>query len=196
MDCQKELIDQDLILVLLNETYAKSIFELIAKNRDYLRNWLPWVDGVNSAEDISQFLERVGEQYRAGNGPNYAIFYKTELAGIIGFHPVDWPNRNAEIGYWIGQEFTGMGLVTRAALLLFGIGFQTLKLNKIEIRCAAENLLSRGVAQRLGMIYEGTLRQEEWLYDHFVDHVVYSMLIDEFTVKRKEAGECDVRKLL
>jgi ribosomal-protein-serine acetyltransferase len=28
---------------------------------------------------------------------------------------------------------------------------------------------------RLGFVQEGTLRQIEWLYDHFVDHVVYAM---------------------
>ncbi len=34
--------------------------------------------------------------------------------------------------------------------------------------------------KRVGMMYEGILRQEEWLYDYFVDHAVYSMLHSEF----------------
>ena len=38
--------------------------------------------------------------------------------------------------------------------------------------------------ERLGFTYEGTLRDKEWLYDHFVDSAVYSMLDDEWRVEQ------------
>lgn len=32
----------------------------------------------------------------------------------------------------------------------------------------------------MGFKEEGRLRQVEWLYDHFVDHVIYGLLADEW----------------
>jgi ribosomal-protein-serine acetyltransferase len=50
----------------------------------------------------------------------------------------------------------------------------------MEIHCAAGNARSRGVPERLGFQQEGVLRQTGWLYDHFVDHVMYGMLAMEW----------------
>jgi len=40
---------------------------------------------------------------------------------------------------------------------------------------------SRAVPQRLLFRQEGLFRDAEWLYDHFVDHVVYAMLVLDWT---------------
>ena len=54
-----------------------------------------------------------------------------------------------------------------------------LKLNRVEIRCAVGNERSRAIPKRLGFSEEGRLRGVEWLYDHFEDHIVYSLLAGE-----------------
>lgn len=54
--------------------------------------------------------------------------------------------------------------------------FEDLDLNRITLPIATENRRSRAVAERLGFRQEGVLRQAEWLYDHFVDHVLYAQI--------------------
>jgi ribosomal-protein-serine acetyltransferase len=162
--------------------HSFELFLLVDSNREHLRKWLPWVDGVSSEEDTSTFLLRTMDQRDRGLGSHYAVFFNGAMAGMAGFHPVDWPNRNAEVGYWLGEKFTGRGLATASVHSLFQEGFQDLELNRIEIRCASGNLPSIAVAKRLGMVYEGTLREEEWLYSRYVDHHVYSILKREFSV--------------
>ena len=61
--------------------------------------------------------------------------------------------------------------------------FGTLKLNKIEIEAAVENYKSRAIPERLGFIHEGTIRDGEWLYDHFVDWALYGMRAAEWLNK-------------
>ena len=162
--------------------HSFELYVLVDKNRKYLRKWLPWVDGVTSEEDVSIFLSRTMEQRDQGRGSHYVLFFNGVMAGMAGFHPIDWPNRNAELGYWIGEHFTGKGIATAAVARLLHEGFNELNLNRMEIRCASGNLRSIAVAKRFGMVYEGTLREEEWLYDRYVDHDVYSILKREFSV--------------
>ena len=166
--------------------HAAPLYDLLRKNRDFLGRWLPWVDGVTSVEDTTAFIEKVMKQNDDGRGPHYSILSAGRVAGIAGFHPVDWPNRNSELGYWLGEEFSGQGLATAACRLLLHHGFADLGLNRIEIRCAKGNKSSIAVAERLGMTYEGTLREEEFLNNKYVDHMVYSILSREYEEQTRE----------
>jgi ribosomal-protein-serine acetyltransferase len=39
---------------------------------------------------------------------------------------------------------------------------------------------SRAIPEKLGFVQEGITRQEEWLYDHYVDHVIYGLLAKDW----------------
>ena len=58
--------------------------------------------------------------------------------------------------------------------------FRELKLNRVEVRCAEENSKSRAIPERLGFVKEGIIREAEWIYDHYVDDVVYGILSREW----------------
>ncbi len=82
--------------------------------------------------------------------------------------------------------------MTKALNALIQYGFEELGLNRIQIKVAVENKKSRALPERLGFTQEGIIRQAEWLYDHYVDHVMYGLLADEwnkFFVTRNLAKE-------
>ena len=68
----------------------------------------------------------------------------------------------------------------RACKAYIAYGFNELDLNRIEIRVAEENKKSRAIPEKLGFQEEGKIRQAEWLYDHYVDHVIYGLLAEEW----------------
>lgn len=175
-------IDDDLRISALMPQYARELFELTDKNRDYLKQWLPWVDSMKSAQDTEAFIEAVSQKYKNDSVPHFAIFYKEVICGVAGYHDISVMHRAGSIGYWLSQGCQGNGIVTRVVEELLRIGFYELGLNKVEIRCAEENTKSRAIPERLGFKYEGTLRQCEWLYTRFVNHAVYSLLAAEFDV--------------
>jgi ribosomal-protein-serine acetyltransferase len=158
------------------EDDAETLTSLIERNRDYLKKWLPWLNSSAGIQDTARFIGRCLEQATDENGLTFGIYASGNLAGIIGQHYLDCLNRKTELGYWLDYEHQGRGIVTRATACLTDYAFTSQACNRVILHCAVGNLKSRAVAERLGFMQEGILREAEWLYDHYVDLVVYSML--------------------
>ncbi len=174
------IIDRDTELHLLTEHDAAAIFSLVEQYRPYLRQWLSWVDYTRSVEDERAFIRTLQAQYIENNGFACAIWYRGQIAGTISYHPINWAQHKVEIGYWLAAPFQGKGLMTKSCQAMVTYAFDTLKLNKVEIRCAIGNTRSSAIPQRLGFRFEGVIKQGEWLYDHFVDLFLYGMFASEW----------------
>jgi ribosomal-protein-serine acetyltransferase len=171
-------------LRLLEHRHAANVYVLVDANRDHLRRWLPWVDGTRSMDDSREFIRSSLEQFARGDGFNAGIWQDHQLAGLIGLFGVHAESRKAEIGYWLGQEYTGRGLMTRACAAVLDYAFDELNLHRVVIRCAVENETSCAVARRLGFVFEGVTREDGWLYDRFVSHNVFSLLETEWRAQK------------
>ncbi|WP_455203465.1 GNAT family N-acetyltransferase [Kaarinaea lacus] len=173
-------IDQDLQLGLLQRHHADELFSRIDSNRNYLREWLPWVDLTKDVTVVTKFIASTLEQFSDGFGFQAGIFLAEQLIGVTGYKPIDATNCVGEIGYWLAQDHQGRGIMTKCVSKVIAGGFKEYGLNKIVISSAMENHRSRAVAQRLGFSEEGIQRQREWLNGRFVDHMVYTLLKDEY----------------
>ena len=167
-------------LGLFEEFHADELFHLIDSDRGYLREWLPWLDTQRSVDDSMQFIRIIREQYFSGESMTLGIWYQKILCGVIGYPRFDWTNRAGMIGYWLASRTQGNGIMTESCRAMIRHGFDSLKLHRIDIRCATGNLRSCAIPERLGFVKEGILRDGEWLYDHFVDLVVYSLLAPDW----------------
>ncbi len=174
------IIDDDTELELINQEHADELFDLIEDNREYLKEWLPWLDNNRYLQNTIDYINISQFQYERNETVQFVLLYKGEIVGAIGYHRIDWMNRLTSIGYWIGERYQGNGLITKSCSRVLDYSFGTMGLNRIEIRCATENLKSQSVPKRLGFKEEGLIRQAEWLYDHYVDHIIYGMLESEW----------------
>lgn len=159
--------------------YADGLFELTDRNRMFLRRWLPWLDGTITAEDTRQFLALQVERFARGEGLHVTIFSDGSMAGVAGFNSLDRTNGIGYVGYWLGEEFTGKGIMTTVVRDLIEVGRRYYSLQKVDIRCATGNSRSRAIPERLGFSHEGTLCRAERVYDPWFDHEVYGLLIDK-----------------
>ena len=173
-------IDDDLALKFIELRDAERVFELTDSSREHLKEWLPWLDFTLKVEDTKAFISNSLKNYPENKSLNTVILFKGEIVGVAGFNEINWSNKTAYIGYWLGEQYQGNGIMTRVAKSLTEYGLAELKLNKVEIRVATGNEKSRSIPERLGFVKEGSIRQAEWLYDHYVDHVVYGMLAEEW----------------
>jgi len=163
-------------LRVLEEQHADQVFRLIEANRASLRQWLPWLDWSNQLSDTVKHINNSLQRYRDSNGFAAGIWIDDQLAGAIGLHAIDTLHRSSSIGYWLAEDYRGLGVMTNACRAVVNAAFDKYGLHRIEIRCATGNHRSCAIPSRLGFTHEGVLRESEWLYDHFVDLNVYSML--------------------
>ena len=173
-------VTDELQLRVLEVRHAEEIFAVVDRNRVHLRRWLPWVDSDRSPADTRKFCESALRQFAANDGFHAGMWAKGNFIGVIGFHRIDWPNRKTTLGYWLDKSAEGRGWMTAAGRAMVDHALLEMNLNRVEIRCATQNPKSLAIPRRLGFTLEGTVRQVEWLYDHFVDHEVYGMLKDQW----------------
>ncbi|MCE7794462.1 GNAT family N-acetyltransferase [Salipaludibacillus sp. CUR1] len=166
-------------LRLLEPRHAEELYRLTDHSRHSLRQWLPWVDFIKTADDSREFIKVSLKQFSQTNVFQAGIWYKGELAGVIGLHRIDWANQSTSVGYWLGEKYEGKGLMTEACRAVVNYCFTDLKLKRIEIRTAVENYKSAAIPERLGFKKEGCLKSAEKLYDKHVDCYVFGLIREE-----------------
>ncbi|RVU41589.1 N-acetyltransferase [Lujinxingia sediminis] len=171
-------LDERVALRLLQIGDKEELFEVVDREREELRRWLPWVDAITSVDDYDGYIRSTLTQLAEGNGFQAAITVEGQIAGMIGVHGVDRANQSTSIGYWLSSAYRGEGIMTRATAEVLRWAFEDEGLERVEVRCGRENLASRKVVERLGLVEEGVLRRAERLVDGWTDLVVYSMLRD------------------
>jgi ribosomal-protein-serine acetyltransferase len=174
-------VRDDLELRLMEEVQAEEIFALVEHNRRRLRPWLPWVEATEGPENVRHFIRSALTQFAENNGFHAGMWHQGRYAGAVGFHKIDWTNRKVEMGYWIGEEFEGRGFVVASCRALIGYAFAVWKLNRVEIHCAAGNVRSNRVPQRLGFRLDGVMRGAHCLYGEFHDLNYYGMLARDWS---------------
>ena len=170
----------------LSLAMASELFALTQANRSYLRRWLPWLDDTTCKQDTEKFIrlctrksKEVSTYLGQGFTQQYAIMLRGKICGVAGFVSLP-PKDTPGIGYWLAEDFCGRGIMLRVCQKLLALAFTRYGWNQVEIRCAVGNSKSRAIPERLGFTLRTILPQAEFLYDHYVDHAVYSMRQSEY----------------
>ena len=156
---------------------AEELFAVTDRNRERLREWLPWVDKTRTADDTRAFIESTLES--DGKELTFGVVVDGALVGAIGMS-IEPENRSAMIGYWLAAEFEGRGLMTEATRVLCDQAFGTLGLHRVWIGADPANALSWAIPERLGFKPEGVFREDTFFGGKFRDSVIYGMLEDEW----------------
>lgn len=96
---------------------------------------------------------------------------------------VDLRHQHAEFGYWIGVPYWNQGYTTEAARRLLDYCFADLALRRVYASFFTHNPASRRIMEKIGMTYEGTLRQHYERFGSFYDVGCCGILRSEWEAK-------------
>ncbi|MFI9646918.1 GNAT family N-acetyltransferase [Streptomyces sp. NPDC052040] len=97
---------------------------------------------------------------RTGHGLDLAVteFLTQRLVGVIRLGRTNWRVRSTELSYTVAPWARGEGYACEAALATAHWLFGDQRFERIELRTAADNTAAQQVAQKIGCISEGVLR--------------------------------------
>ena len=138
----------------------------------------PYEDGM-----AEEWIRSCSGKFEKDEALNFAIIRRTDkkLIGEIELR-LDRENESGELGYWIGKPYWNCGYATEAARAVVAYGFEVLKLNRVQAKHFKRNAASRQVLEKIGMHYEGCLRQHIKKWDNFEDLMEYGMLKADFNL--------------
>jgi ribosomal-protein-serine acetyltransferase len=141
---------------------AEALKEAVDESREHIRPWLPFADEHQTVEESRDWIIRTQAQWllREALGCSVWEIVSNRYLGGIGFHIHNWDIGYFEIGYWLRASAEGHGYITEAAKLLTDFAFDSLKANRVEIRCDERNNRSASVPRRLGFKQEGCKRND------------------------------------
>ena len=100
-------VHNDVTLSVSIPQYADELFALTEKNRDFLKQWLPWLDTVTKPSDTKDFILVQLVRFQRGEALHVTIFYRDKTAGVLGYNRLDPANAIGHFGYGLGREYTG-----------------------------------------------------------------------------------------
>ncbi len=150
------------------------MWQAINENREFLREYLFWVDGTQSFDDVVNATDMFTRKWDEYENFCYDIYSLSDnrLLGCIDAHGLRFQDQCAELGYWLKETETGKGYMKEAVAALenalFAAGF-----HRIEIHCDIHNERSRKVAERCGYTLESIAKESLYHYTGLHDRLIY-----------------------
>lgn len=162
-------------LTLRDLSTVRPVHDLVLANLDRLRAAEPWAWGPQTLAGTERYTEHMLGQYAMDRSLPCVVREQDRIVGAASL-AFDTYLGQASLGYWVDAGLEGRGVARRAASALVEVA-QARGAHRVEIRTAADNVRSRGLAERLGFTHEGTLRSGMPLGERRVDVAVYGLVL-------------------
>jgi ribosomal-protein-alanine N-acetyltransferase len=149
--------------------------ESLAKYANNHKLWLTLRDVFPhpyTIPDAHEFLQRaISDQ----STTKFCIEVNGRAVGGMGIHPgEDVHSHTATLGYWLGEDFWGRGIMTEAVAALTDFCFDNFPLRRISAEVFANNPASARVLEKAGFVFEGRLKKYVIKDGKLLDSLLYA----------------------
>jgi ribosomal-protein-serine acetyltransferase len=168
-------IDDNFSIVFIHVNFSRQFFDLYKSNKQQLSQWFNWPSQCKTEDDFEVLITDALIDYAEGKALQCGISHKADLIGYIGLTDIHKTLKKAELNYWISPEFQGRGIMSQVCKKMIDYAFNFLKLEKIEVSIATDNIRSRKICESLGFELEGILKHADSINGNIVDHAKYGL---------------------
>jgi len=174
-----ELVGPRILARRYREADAGALCAIIRAAQPELRRWLPGFERPPTDDDCLAGIRQAQARWALREAFQIGLFERDSgaLVGDLRLRPTDWSIPAFDLAYWLNPAAGGRGYATEAVRLLARLAFETLGAQRLAICCDRANQRSRRVAERLGFVLEGCLRNGARGPDgQLFDMLVYALL--------------------
>ncbi len=158
-----------------------------ASNRRIWNNVRDFFPYPYTIRDASSWV-RSNKSYTQPN--NFAIEVEGRAVGNIGFTVKDDIYRyNAEIGYWLGEDYWGRGITTEILPVMVRYIFKSFQVNRLFACVLEGNIASMRVLEKAGFRAEAIHRKAAVKNNQYLDEYIYAILREEFIAQANNPAE-------
>lgn len=138
---------------------------------------------ANGKENLEKYIQKALTDKANQTAYPFIVFDKKSgtYAGSTRFYDYQAHHQTTQLGYtWYGKDFQGTGLNKNCKYLLLKYAFETLKLERVELRADNNNKRSIAAMKSIGCTIEGILRQNCASPTGRRDSIILSILKSEW----------------
>ena len=116
-----------------------------------------------------------------------------QICGCTSYGNISFEDKRVEIGWtWLGKEYMGTGINRQAKFALLSYAFETMKMERVEIKTDAANERSKAAILKVGLIPEGILRSHMQMHSNRRRDTMYFGLLRNEWDERKQSFFSDM----
>lgn len=147
----------------------------LAKHANNRKIWLGLRDLFRhpyTIQDAREFLQRATSEQPE---MKFCVEIEGAAVGGIGVHPGhDVYRHTATVGYWLGEQFWGRGVMTEALIAVADFSFDNFPLRPLAAEVFANNPASARVLEKAGFTFEARLKNNVMKDGEVLDSLLYA----------------------
>jgi RimJ/RimL family protein N-acetyltransferase len=164
-------------LVNLRELSIDDAITIVSLMSHEISKYLYEVPYPYKIDDALYFIKSSYDEFRLRKAITFAIDSKNKLqsfqllSGTIGIKDIDYVDKKAKIGYWIGKQYQGKGIATECVKLVVKYAFDVLELEEISAYVFPNNNPSLRVLEKNGFVKE--INEYHYISNRYRNSLVY-----------------------
>lgn len=157
-------------------------------SRDFLKPFEPrWTEADLGRRVFAMRVKRARVEAEEGTDYSFFVFLRQEQTLVGGITLSNIRRRAAQfvnLGYWMGQQYAGQGLMTDAVAASLPFVFDTLDLHRVHAAFLPGNIASRRVLEKNGFVEEGFAERYLQIDGRWEDHVLFGLTKERYETAR------------
>jgi RimJ/RimL family protein N-acetyltransferase len=127
-----------------------------------------------SKSEAKKLLDGYTKKYQSRYNDGFFIDIDGDCVGAISLGGIE-KNHQAKVGYWLGKEYRGKGIMTAALKMITEYGFKKYRLKRIIAYVVTFNKPSARLLEKCGYKLEGVLKKHRLKNGKYYDDYLYAL---------------------